>query len=317
MSIVIVEGDGSFDATLAAVLNDLTEAPGDTVMGLYHYGDLLEAAPADALGAALEREYRTAHQFTGVARFGQALRRAAARLRSGEDLLATDFLWGVAISMRYCEAEEQCVRLVAVGLDGTVHWCTAKGRLAPDCVRIPDGIWLLGSDPVVAGLDVVLDAAVRERDRNCRTAVAALIEAIRGGEGLGDGHAAFGIRQMAGDYSATTLQGATEVLDRHLAAAGELDSAIELAAAELATAPGRQSTNDLIGAGLVNIDRTGPAPMIVANAVVGTRVHLAAWPLDAPAPVEQTWSWHDIAPENQRFTAALRDLAAALRRPAA
>ncbi|MDA1359788.1 hypothetical protein O1R50_09150 [Glycomyces luteolus] len=312
---MIIDGDGenSFDATLAAVLNDLVQAPGDTVMGLYHYGDALEATPIDALGVAVEQEYRTAVQHhTGRAAFRQALRRAGRRMRSGEDLLETEFLWGVAISMRFSDGGERCVRLVAVGVDGTVHWCTAKGQLPPAFARIPDGTALLSSDHVVAGLDAVLDAAVRESDRACRAAVAAMIGSIRGGDGAGDGHAAFGIWQQGGDFSATTLQQATDVLDRHLAATGDIDSATERAAAELATAPGGQNANGFVGSGLVNIDRTGPAPMIVANAVVGTRLHLVAWPLEESEPVEETCPWHELAPSNRPFVNALRALTRAL-----
>lgn len=320
MTIVIVDGDGenSFDATLAAVLNDLIQAPGDTMMGLYHYGDALEATPIGALGAAVEQEYRTAAQHhTGRAAYGQALRRVGQRIQSGEDLLETNFLWGTAISMRFSDGGERCVRLVAVGVDGTVHWCTAKGQLPPAFARIPDGTALLSSDPVVAGLDTVLDAAVREPDRAGRAAVAAMIGSIRGGDGAGDGHAAFGIWQHGRGFSATTLQQATEVIDRHLAVTGDIDSAMERAAAELATAPGRQSVTGFVGSGLVNIDRTGPTPMVVANAAVGTRLHLVAWPLEETEPVEETCPWHELAPGNRQFVNALRALTRALTGPPA
>jgi hypothetical protein len=97
MSIVIVEGahDGSMRPTLEAIARYLLDCPGDCLMGLYHYGDVIEATPLNALGSAVQKSYGTASRgVTGTEPLEHALRAGADRLRSGESLIGTDFLWG-------------------------------------------------------------------------------------------------------------------------------------------------------------------------------------------------------------------------------
>jgi hypothetical protein len=318
MTAVIVEGDadGSFQPTLAAILRDLADAPGDTVMGLYHYGDALEATPLNTLGTAIEQEYRAAAEHrNGVATFGRALTAAAARIRSGDDLIPLDFLWGIAMSLRLRSGAQRRVRLIAVGLDGTVHWGTVQPGLPLACTTIPNGTNLLGIEPVVAGLDTVLEAAVRERDRSCRSAITAMLADLRNGEG--DSHAAFGIWQRDGGIVVEPLLEATDAVDRHLVVLRDVDAAIERAAADLTATPPHWDATGLIGTGLIGVDRTGPLHMITTNTVVGTRLHLVAWPFEHDAPTEDTRLWHEVARTNRRFVAALRALTAALRGPAA
>lgn len=316
MSIVIVEGDhdGSMRPTLEAIARGLLDSPGDCLMGLYHYGDAIEARSLDALGSAVQAAYSTAPRgSTGTGLVEHALRAVADRLRSGEDLLATDFLGGLAISLRHRVGVGKRIRLTAVGVDGTVYQCTSTTGNTPVCAEVVNGTALLRADPVVSGLDAVLDAVVRERDRAHLDGLTEVVGSWRGK----DSHTAIGIWNSGDGPKARPLLALTDLIDRHLAVTGDLDLAIERAGTELRASAPLLADTGLAGTGLISIDRNGLVPLVVGNAVCGTRLHLAAWQFEADAPVTETCPWHEIAPGNRRFVAALRALTEALTGPVA
>jgi hypothetical protein len=215
----------------------------------------------------------------------------------------------VAISLRYRVGLWKRVRLTAVGADGTVYQCTAALGSAPACEAVANGTALLRSDPAVAGLDAVLDAVVRERDQAHLASLGEVVGSCRGK----DVHTAIGIWDSGDGTAALPLAELTDAIDRHLQAGCDVDTAIERAAADFRAAPPRLAGTGLVGTGLISIDRKGLVPLVVGNAACGTRLHLATWSFDAAAPVTETCPWHEIAPGNRRFVAALRALTEALR----